>query len=138
MAIQSDLEKTKIEHDDSPKSEPSPTSSQQIGTLESFDGKSEADDEKSTSADAPPDGQERTESESPYSVFGTAELRLIVLIAALTTLLPPLTGSMYYPVIPTMARDLHVSNNDIRYTITAYLVCAKEEKQHFWKSVLRH
>jgi len=70
------------------------------------------------------DGQEDNEASAPFSVFSIAQKRLIVLIAAFTTLLPPLTGSMYYPVIPMLARDLHVSVTDINYTITAYLVSA--------------
>ncbi|KAH8702307.1 major facilitator superfamily transporter [Talaromyces proteolyticus] len=61
-------------------------------------------------------------SEAVFSTFKVAEKRLIVLIVALTTLLPPLTGSMYYPVIPMLAEELHVSISDINLTITAYLI----------------
>lgn len=66
--------------------------------------------------------QSATDSDPPFSVFTPADKRLIVLIVAFTTLLPPLTGSMYYPVIPMLAYDLNVSVNEINYTIMAYLV----------------
>ncbi|KAI1322386.1 major facilitator superfamily domain-containing protein [Xylariaceae sp. FL0255] len=58
----------------------------------------------------------------PYSIFSPAQKRLIVLIVALTTLLPPLTASIFYPVIPLLARELHVSITDINLTITIYLI----------------
>lgn len=55
----------------------------------------------------------------PYS---QAQKIFIVFIAALTTLIPPLTASIYYPVITQLAGDLHVSITDINLTITTYLV----------------
>lgn len=73
-------------------------------------------------------GQDNTQE--PFSVFTNIQKRMIVLIAALTTLLPPLTGSTYYPVIPTMAHDLNVSVSDIGYTITAYLVRIAHDSSH--------
>ena len=68
--------------------------------------------------------------QEPFSIFTKIQKRVIVLIAALTTLLPPLTGSTYYPVIPTMAHDLNVSASDIGYTITAYLVRISHDSSH--------
>ncbi|KAH6655376.1 major facilitator superfamily domain-containing protein [Truncatella angustata] len=41
---------------------------------------------------------------------------------ALTTLLPPLTASIYYPVITELARELNVSITEINLTITVYLI----------------
>ena len=43
------------------------------------------------------EGQDIREPEPVYSVFSTGEKRFITAIAALTTALPPLTASMYYP-----------------------------------------
>jgi hypothetical protein len=58
----------------------------------------------------------------PFSIFSLMQKRFIVLIVALTTLLPPLTASIFYPVITLLARELHVSITDINLTITIYLV----------------
>ena len=68
------------------------------------------------------DGENNNEPEPPYSIFSVAEKRFMVLIASLTTLFPPLTSSMYYPVITLLATDLDVSINSINLTITTYLV----------------
>lgn len=62
------------------------------------------------------------QSEAPFSVFSRAQKVFIVLIAAITTMIPPLTASIYYPVITTLADELHVSLTDINLTITTYLV----------------
>lgn len=108
----------------SPFSFPSPTYRPQSLSIDLrvSETMSEFDTEKCASAAKQHSEQDDTELEVPYSSFTTAEKRVIVTIAALTTLIPPLTGSMYYPVIPTLAHDLGVSVNDISYTITAYLV----------------
>ncbi|KAI1845232.1 hypothetical protein JX265_005387 [Neoarthrinium moseri] len=58
----------------------------------------------------------------PFSVFSLIQKRLIVFIVALTTLLPPLTASIFYPVITLLARDLNVSVTEINLTITIYLI----------------
>ncbi|KAI9034899.1 MFS general substrate transporter [Aspergillus affinis] len=63
-----------------------------------------------------------TNKEPPYSVFDRREMIIIVIIAAFTTVLPPLTASIYYPVITVLARELSVSVNDINLTITVYLI----------------
>lgn len=70
------------------------------------------------------DGQgNQMQPEEPFSVFTKAQRRFVIFTAALTTLLPPLTASIYYPVITMLARDLNVSLTDINLTITTYLVC---------------
>lgn len=61
--------------------------------------------------------------EAPFSVFSHTQKRFIVFVAALTTLVPPLTASIYYPVITTLARELNVSTTNINLTISIYLVC---------------
>jgi hypothetical protein len=68
------------------------------------------------------DGQAAGNADAPFSIFSLAQKRLIVFIVALTTLLPPLTASIFYPVIPLLAREFHVSITDINLTITIYLV----------------
>ncbi|RYP24497.1 hypothetical protein DL765_000517 [Monosporascus sp. GIB2] len=58
----------------------------------------------------------------PFSIFSRVQKIFIVFIAALTTVIPPLTASIYYPVITELAKDLHVSVADINLTITTYLI----------------
>ncbi|KXJ85486.1 major facilitator superfamily domain-containing protein [Microdochium bolleyi] len=58
----------------------------------------------------------------PYSVFTDLQKRCIVFIVALTTLLPPLTASIFYPVITLLSRELNVSITEINLTITIYLI----------------
>ncbi|KAK9770839.1 putative Major facilitator superfamily (MFS) profile domain-containing protein [Seiridium cardinale] len=66
--------------------------------------------------------QYSSQPEAPFSVFSQAGRSLIIFVAALTTLLAPLTTSIYYPVITLLARDLNVSIADINLTITTYLI----------------
>ena len=63
-----------------------------------------------------------TPPDPPFSVFSLFQKRFIVFSVALTTLLPPLTASIFYPVITLLARDLNVTVTDINLTITIYLV----------------
>jgi len=58
----------------------------------------------------------------PYSVFSNFQKWLVVFIVALTTLLPPLTASIFYPVITLLADQLGVSITEINLTITIYLI----------------
>jgi hypothetical protein len=71
----------------------------------------------------PPENPDAPDLKPPYSAFSLLQKKFIVFIVALTTLLPPLTASIFYPVITLLARELHVSITDINLTITIYLVC---------------
>jgi hypothetical protein len=83
--------------------------------------------------------KEVKEEEEPYSIFTIAEKRFITFIASLTTLLPPFTGSMYYPVITLLAEDLNVSISAVNLTITAYLVrCLEPTSFHTKRLWLTH
>lgn len=75
-----------------------------------------------TEPSKPEDESAVAEPEQPYSTFSKREKKLITFIASLTTLFPPLTGSMYYPIITELAGDLKVSITKINLTITMYLV----------------
>ncbi|PLB47674.1 MFS general substrate transporter [Aspergillus steynii IBT 23096] len=68
------------------------------------------------------DIESASNAEHAYSIFERREKLTIVVITAFTTVLPPLTASIYYPVITMLAQDLDVSVNDINLTITAYLI----------------
>ena len=87
--------------------------------------KRESDVEKHagvTEPSKPEDESAVAELEQPYSIFRNREKKLIIFIASLTTLFPPLTSSMYYPIIAELAGDLKVSITKINLTITMYLV----------------
>lgn len=63
-----------------------------------------------------------TDSEPPFSVFTLTEKKLIVLTISFIGLVSPLSASIYFPAINTLADDLHVSTSDINLTVTTYLV----------------
>ncbi|KAL6243893.1 hypothetical protein RBB50_009327 [Rhinocladiella similis] len=66
-------------------------------------------------------GRETTQ-EKPYSVFSTNEKRIIVLAGSLAGFFSPLTSSIYFPALDTIAKALHVSDSDINLTVTTYLI----------------
>ncbi|GAB7336978.1 hypothetical protein MBLNU457_g2399t1 [Dothideomycetes sp. NU457] len=57
-----------------------------------------------------------------YSSFTVTQKRLIILAGTLAGFLSPLTGSIYYPAITTIAKDLKVSTSAINVTVTTYLI----------------
>lgn len=57
-----------------------------------------------------------------YSIFTPGQKKAIVLTASFCSILSPLTGSIYYPALDTIARDYHVSNTAINLTVTTFLV----------------
>lgn len=62
------------------------------------------------------------DSEPPFSIFTLTEKKLIVLTISFIGLVSPLSASIYFPAINTLAKDLHVSTSDINLTVTTYLV----------------
>jgi hypothetical protein len=60
--------------------------------------------------------------EPPFSTFTHTQKKLIVLTISFIGLLSPLSASIYFPAINTLANDLHVSITDINLTVTTYLV----------------
>lgn len=63
-----------------------------------------------------------TDSESLFSVFTLTEKKFIILTISFIGLVSPLSASIYFPAINTLAKDLHVSTSDINLTVTTYLV----------------
>lgn len=61
-------------------------------------------------------------SSQRYSVFTTAQKRLIILAAALASAFSPLSANIYYPSLNSIAKDLNVSTSKINLTITTYMV----------------
>lgn len=63
-----------------------------------------------------------TTPEPLFSTFTLTQKKLIVLTISFIGLLSPLSASIYFPAIGTLANDLHVSVTDINLTVTTYLV----------------
>ena len=57
-----------------------------------------------------------------HSVFSPFQKKLIVLIASTAALLSPLASNMYLPALNLIAADLDVSDTQINFTVTSYLV----------------
>lgn len=67
-------------------------------------------------------------NESPYCVLSERAKISIMLAASFAGLISPMSGSIYYPALPTLAEDMHVSNTLINLTVTTYLVCLRDCK----------
>jgi hypothetical protein len=61
-------------------------------------------------------------SEQPYSIFSKRQRVLYVYVASLAAFASPVSSSIYYPAMLTLARDLNTSLTNISLTITTYLV----------------
>lgn len=57
-----------------------------------------------------------------FSVFTTNQKRLIILTASLAGFFSPLSGSIYYPALNTIASDLRVSSSKANLTVTTYMI----------------
>lgn len=73
-------------------------------------------------AEEPPVERQFTTGEV-YSVFTVNQKRSIILTVSMAAFFSPLSSSIYYPSLPTIALDLHVSNSQINLTVTTYLIC---------------
>lgn len=60
--------------------------------------------------------------EQPYSIFPKRQRVLYVYVASLAAFASPVSSSIYYPAMLTLARDLNTSLTNISLTITTYLV----------------
>ncbi|KAF5020236.1 hypothetical protein F66182_7753 [Fusarium sp. NRRL 66182] len=67
-------------------------------------------------------GLEIEEAHVPYSSFTLWGKRLIVLAAASTALISPMTAQIYFPALPAIARDLSVTTSQINLTVTTYMI----------------
>lgn len=57
-----------------------------------------------------------------HSVFNPIQKKLIVLTASTAALLSPLASNIYLPALNLIAADMHVSDSQINFTVTSYLV----------------
>lgn len=58
----------------------------------------------------------------PFSVFSKFEKGLYIYVASLAAFASPVSSSIYYPAMNTLAEDLHTSLTNISLTVTTYLV----------------
>lgn len=69
------------------------------------------------------DQQPSTDDNSgSYSLFTTAQKRIIVLMIALAGFFSPFSAFIYFPAIEYLSSDLHVSIQLINVTVTMYLI----------------
>jgi MFS family permease len=64
----------------------------------------------------------RVSSAPPYSVFSPGMKRWIVAMNCVSAFMSPITANIYFPAIPTLARDLGVSVDKINLTLTTYMI----------------
>ena len=58
----------------------------------------------------------------PYSVFSKRKKQYVVFMVAWAGLFSPLSASIYFPALNTLARELSISNELINLTLTSYMI----------------
>ena len=74
--------------------------------------------------EAQPEVNANTEPDSQqvHSVFGKHQKRFIVLMVSMASFFSPLSGQIYYPVMPTLVENYHLSIALVNLTVTTYLI----------------
>jgi hypothetical protein len=67
--------------------------------------------------------QPALQQEQPHSIFSKRQCVANVYIASLAAFASPVSSSIYYPAMLTLAHDLNTSLTNINLTITTYVVC---------------
>jgi hypothetical protein len=57
-----------------------------------------------------------------HSIFTTFQKKMIVLTASTAALFSPLSSNIYLPALNLLAEEMNVSNSQINFTVTSYLV----------------
>ena len=57
-----------------------------------------------------------------YSVFTVKQKKIIIVAGSFAAFFSPLSSNVYFPVLNTIATDLHVSISQINLTVTTYQV----------------
>ena len=65
---------------------------------------------------------EDTGHDAKYSEFTKAQKRWIILLVAFAGMFSPLSSSIYYPAIHTIALDLRVTITLVNLTVTSYMI----------------
>lgn len=76
---------------------------------------------------SPPDPEKEPQQETEvkhevFSVFTVNQKRTIVAVGSLASFFSPLSSSIYFPALDTIAAALNVSTAKVDLTVTTYLV----------------
>jgi MFS family permease len=63
-----------------------------------------------------------TRSEKPYTSFSLPQKWFIVGMATAASFFSPLSGQIYYPVLPILAQNYHLSETLINISVTTYMI----------------
>lgn len=61
-------------------------------------------------------------SQPVHSAFSKHEKRFIVFMVTMASFFSPLSGQIYYPIMPTLVQNYHLSNALVNLTISAYMI----------------
>lgn len=67
-------------------------------------------------------GMEASDSRQAHSAFGKYQKIFIVLMVTLASFFSPLSGQIYYPVLPTLVNNYHLTTALVNLTITTYMI----------------
>ncbi|KIW98570.1 uncharacterized protein Z519_00231 [Cladophialophora bantiana CBS 173.52] len=63
-----------------------------------------------------------TTSKKPYTAFSNSAKWFIVTMTAMASFFSPLSGQIYYPVLPILTKTYHLSSGLINVSITTYMI----------------
>lgn len=84
--------------------------------------------EKETENETPNDSPEAltktgtTLSQKPYTSFSTAQKWFIVSMATAASFFSPLSGQIYFPVLPVLTQNYHLSQTLLNISVTTYMI----------------
>ena len=58
----------------------------------------------------------------PYGIFKPWEKRYIIFIVSMAASVSGMSSNIYFPAIPTIARDLSTSNELVDLSVTSYMI----------------
>ncbi len=58
----------------------------------------------------------------PHTILTEREKIFTIIMASFAAFISPVSGSIYYPILNSLAQDLHVTVSTINLTITVYMV----------------
>jgi len=64
----------------------------------------------------------RTKSQKPYTAFSNSAKWFIVVMTSMASFFSPLSGQIYFPVLPILTDTYHLSSSLINVSITTYMI----------------
>lgn len=64
----------------------------------------------------------RTVSKKPYTAFSSRAKWFIVIMTSMASFFSPLSGQIYFPVLPILADTYHLSSSLINVSVTTYMI----------------